>query len=430
MTRSSAHHPCCCSCHGSLTFHATLYCDCGKHITAPPPGYPCEPSEPGCPPPPRKPHPGVVDLPQEDPPFHAPRCPPEERPERGSADELYWFRAQIARTRRVGACFGPRKDEFLPFLLVRSTSGDRGGRPSAGVFWESPDIFVAPGVEADSAPLFPPDSVGIARANVPNTLYAHVWNLGKAPAYRVRVEFYWFNPSLGIARSDANLIGAATVDLGNRFSLSSQWREVSSTSGRYVTRGCHAIVRCPQTWIPTFENQGHECLVVRAFEPILDPLSPNQFSAAADRHVGQRNIAVVQAASPAAIDLQLSLGYFPEPAAAEVGMEVLPPDAMEWIQMLTQRRVPGIVSANGILGGFLPPSPAGTRVPAVQDLPAACRDPILRPSERFHRGCDPLAVVFHASAPNIQPNQAQVLRLRQRIAEGVIGGYTVLLIAR
>lgn len=47
---------------------------------------------------------------------------------------------------------------------------------------------------------------GIARANAPNTLYAHVWNVGKAPAFGVRVEFYWFNPSLGISRADANLI--------------------------------------------------------------------------------------------------------------------------------------------------------------------------------------------------------------------------------
>jgi hypothetical protein len=34
---------------------------------------------------------------------------------------------------------------------------------------------------------------------------------------------------------------------------------------------------------PAFENDGHECLVVRAFEPILDPTPLDQFSAAADR---------------------------------------------------------------------------------------------------------------------------------------------------
>ena len=61
-------------------------------------------------------------------------------------------------------------------------------------------------------------------------------------------------------------------------------------------------------------NNGHECLVVRAFEPLLDAVSPDQFSPGADRHVGQRNIAVVQAASPASIDLVLDLGWQPKPA--------------------------------------------------------------------------------------------------------------------
>jgi hypothetical protein len=61
--------------------------------------------------------------------------------------------------------------------------------------------------------LNPPVLGGVAVANVSNTLYAHVWNLGKAPAYRVRVEFYWFNPSLGISRTDANrgAIGAGSM---------------------------------------------------------------------------------------------------------------------------------------------------------------------------------------------------------------------------
>jgi hypothetical protein len=143
-----------------------------------------------------------------------------------------WFRGKIKDILRNGPTFGPRKDEYLPYLMIRATSGDRGGRPiPGGVFWESPDIFVTANQDATSAPLNPPLLGGVAQANVPNTIYAHVWNLGKSPAYRVRVEFYWFNPSLGISRADANLVGATWVDLANRFTLYPKWVEVKEPYG-------------------------------------------------------------------------------------------------------------------------------------------------------------------------------------------------------
>src|SRR5215831_14148184 len=165
------------------------------------------------------------------------------------------------------------------------------------------------------------------------------------PAYRVRVEFYWFNPSLGITRADANLIGAAWIDLANRFTLYPDWQQQTGPDGNtYVTRGCHAIVRCPQTWVALFENGGHECLVVRAFEPMMDSTPPDQFSATADRHVGQRNIAVVQSSSPAGIDLPIALGYPDAPADAEVDLRIDPPTSMEWLKVYTGRADPGLVN--------------------------------------------------------------------------------------
>src|SRR5207249_2193593 len=144
--------------------------------------------------------------------------------------------------------------------------------------WESPDIFVAPDQRAETAPLMPPSTAGVAKAGAPNTLYAHVWNLGKAPAYRVRVEFYWVNPSLGISRADAHLVDAAWVDLANRFTLYPGWQQAVGADGRtYMSRGCHAVVRCPSTWFPVFENGGHECLVVRVYEPMLDGVPFDHF---------------------------------------------------------------------------------------------------------------------------------------------------------
>jgi hypothetical protein len=298
-----------------------------------------------------------------------------------------------------------------------------------GVFWESPDIYVTPNQEANTASLNPPALGGVAQANVPNTLYAHVWNLGKAPAYRVRVEFYWFNPSLGISRADANLVGSAWVDLANRFTLYPKWVEVRESYGQWLTQGCHAIVRCPESWVPTFENNGHECLVVRVFEPLLDSLNPNQFSAGVDRHVGQRNIAVVQAASPATIDLGIDLGYPDAPSDAEVEVTTDAPESMEWLQLLAGNRNPGFSAPTGqIQAGFLPPAAEGTRVPILATLPPDLRAPLLKPREKFHRGCCPLKVSFHAGAVDLTPHEAQVFRIRQRIGGTIVGGYSVVLI--
>ncbi len=421
---------CCCACHGGTKLHATDTCDCGQPIC--PPGRPPKP-EP-CPPPPTRPQPGTVDLPHPEPPtIPTGPVPPwgEGKPPAGDPGQIPWFRGVISDFGRKGPRFGPRKDEFLPYLFVRAASGDRGARPFSGVFWESPDIFVAAGQRADSAPLFPPTGAGIATAAAPNTLYAHVWNLGKAPAYRVRVEFYWFNPSLGIGRADANLIGAAWVDLANRFTLYPQWEQRTGPDGNaYVTRGCHAIVRCPQTWISLFENGGHECLVVRAFEPMMDAIPPDQFSATADRHVAQRNIAVVQAASPAGLDLPLDLGYPNTPSDAEVDLQIDAPASMEWLKAYTGRPNPGLVSPGlPVIAGFLPPSVPAARRLVLQDLPQEARASLLRPRERFERACCPLRVQFHASVSDLKHGEAQVLRLRQRVQGEILGGYSVVLLA-
>lgn len=411
--------------------HPTTVCECGKPITRPPREC-APPPKPKCPPPELKPHPGTADMPQSPPPKPGvSRVPPWTvgRPPAGDPGEIPWFRNQIKNILRNGPTFGPRKDEFLPYLLIRSSSGDRGARPLTGVFWESPDIFVVPDQDAATAPLQPATQGGVAQANVPNTLYAHVWNLGKAPAYRVRVEFYWFNPSLGISRADANLIGAAWVDLGNRFTLYPQWREVKESYGQWLSQGCHAIVRCPQSWIPTFENNGHECLVVRVFEPLLDALGPDQFSSAQDRHVGQRNIAVVEAASPALLDLGLDLGYHDAPSDVEVKVTVDEPANMEWLQLYAGSRNPGYRPAAGpVSAGFLPPAAEGTRVPKFSKVPGDLWAGILKPQERFQRGCCPLKISFHASAQALQHHEARVLRIRQHSGGEVVGGYTVVLL--
>lgn len=419
---------CTCRCHGTAVVHVDLVCDCGRPVVPPGGGD-------ACPVPPSKETPGIVDPRNQPPPF-VPRTDRRsswedpERPAAGTPGELPWLRGRIEEIRRRGPTFGPRKNEFLPWLLVRSASGDRGGRPFNDVFWESPDIFIFPNQDAATAPSMPASAGGVAHANAPNTLYAHVWNLGRAPASRVRVEFWWFNPSLGLSRSSANLVGVAYCDLGDRWTHFDQWTEVEQPYGRWLTRGCHAIVSCPTTWVPVYQNNGHECLVVRAFDPLMDALAPDQFQASADRHVAQRNIAVIPSASPATVDLVLDLGWHPTPGDAVVDLEVVAPDAMEWLKVHTQRRTSRLVKpADPVATGFLPPSPAGSGRRALGLAPGAGSEVLTR-AERFRRGCDPLEMTLHASVRHLAPNEAHVVRVRQRIDGALVGGYSVVLIGR
>jgi hypothetical protein len=133
-----------------------------------------------------------------------------------------------------------RAEQFYPYLLVRSFPGDRGDRPINNIpFWESPDIWIAIG-EPSSTPEIPPNPGGRVVMGGPLTIYAHVWNLGRAPIIGVNVEFYWFTPFVAINGTNAKLIGYATVDLGPRSSDK-----------------CHKLVKCPVAWRPLLGTLSH-----------------------------------------------------------------------------------------------------------------------------------------------------------------------------
>ncbi len=410
-------------------------CCCKPEGKRPPP---CADSGRGrhCEPPPRCPDPGTGDVPQDQPPPSVkvdPTRPGKDpnRPPRNTPADQSWFRDRVRETLRDGPRFGPRKDEYLPFLFVRSAAGDTGARPLNGVFWESPDIFVLGGVDAAAAPLLPTAFGGVAQAGAPNTLYAQIWNLGKSPAYRVRVEFYWFNPSLGISRADANFIGATWVDLGNRFARNTSWTEVRGAGLPYVTMGSHAIVRCPTSWVPEFVNNGHECLVVRVTEPMLDSVTPDQFSAAADRHVAQRNIAVITSSSPANVDLSLDLGFMEQTGTAEIEVVEADANGMEWLMLYAGKRALGYAApAAKAVWGLLPAQPRSVRRLHLTPLHLDQRALLLRPRETVQRGCDPLSIQFHAGIADLKRGEARVLRVRQRVDAQTVGGYTVVLMGK
>jgi hypothetical protein len=312
-----------------------------------------------------------------------------------------------------GVKFGPRKNEFLPFLVIRSNPGDHGDRPYQGAWWESPDIFVQPDQEASTASAVPPTLGGSAIAGRPNTLWAHVWNLGRSPAFNVRVEFYWFDPTTGFNADGAHLIGATYVDLGARDSTTA-----------------HTIVKCPNSWRAQFVDGGHECLLVRCFDPLLDALGPNPWHAAENRHVGQRNITVVEAQSPAVAQMTLRLGCADAPGQARIDVVQEKLDHVPWLALLGGRNPPLFrdPAAATVSAGVLPPFLHGgdSLAPDLRTIPAAARDKLLRRQLVFQRGCDELAVPFFVSVDGLRSGEATVFRVIQRVDERITGGYTMI----
>jgi hypothetical protein len=310
--------------------------------------------------------------------------------------------------------FGPRKDEYLPYLVVRAFGGDRGARTISVPFWESPDIFVAPNLSAEVAPPAPTTRGGLAQASAPNTLWAHVWNLGRAPVVNARVEFYWCDPTVGISSDPSQLIGVAHVDLGDR------------NSGR-----AHTIVKCPTSWVPTFLNGGHECLIVRCFEPLTDPLGNNPWSPWDDRHVGQRNIHVVNAASPAVAQIALRLGCAAPPGPVTLEVRRVRAADVGWLSVLAGKRATGMRDAASVreVVGLMYPTPLRgvSDRPKLADITPKAAEGLLRRRIEFERGCDELEAVFYVSVDGLQPGECRIYRIQQLASGRITGGYTVIL---
>jgi hypothetical protein len=120
-----------------------------------------------------------------------------------------------------------RADSLLPFLLIRSYQGDIGARPNedATTAFSSPDIIMAT-PRAAGLPPEPtvrgrdgwPDSEFTSRivqypgAGVLCDVWVHVWNLGRAPAYGVRVRAW----AQGADGPPGRYIGGQRIDLGDR----------------------------------------------------------------------------------------------------------------------------------------------------------------------------------------------------------------------
>ncbi len=212
---------------------------------------------------------------------------PDDREPTREFDEEAWRKRRRRHRREVekgirDAWDNPDDQErprYTPWLVIRYAAGDYGFRPIPGGtnYWKSPDIWI----ESSN-----PSGNGVAGED--NFVWVRIFNLGMAPSAPVKVDFYWANPALGLGAANMNLIGT-------------EWTDVPSQSFREV--------RCNSAWVPVFVNNGHECLKVNCTDPILDPITA-PFQPKLDRHVGQRNVTVLEGAAGARMKFDLELNNF------------------------------------------------------------------------------------------------------------------------
>lgn len=132
----------------------------------------------------------------------------------------------------------------------------------------SPDIWVVPGNNPNGDP-------GPPTVNTPNYIWARVTNRGDTGVTNATVKYYWGNPGTLITRSSVAWIGTSYVSLASNESKD---------------------VLCVVPWIPTWINNGHECLIVEAF-CAEDPLPPHSgdsvFGVPDNRQIAQLNLTVI-----------------------------------------------------------------------------------------------------------------------------------------
>jgi hypothetical protein len=347
-----------------------------------------------------------------------------------------------------------RADRFLPYLLIRTALGDRGDRPINVPCWESPDIWTVVGDPASTPPI-PPDHGGTVLVGQPATLYAHVWNLGFAPLAGVRVEFYWVDPSVGAGGSLSHLIGMARCELAGR-----------------GMQGSHKLVKCPTAWVPAMLNGGHECLFARV-AGIGDPIGGNEWNPNLNRHVGQRNIAVVAAGTNiAGLVAQLDAS---RPAGTRLQLIQVGPREGELVRRIAiprlrlvdlrtqvlgeidsgQRIVAGdqkeasaamLAPVHPLAAAKPPPPPPIQRGPplpivdpsAILDLGrgatsrrGAAADPARLPN-RLAELLDGVAALRPKARrlPPPQAGEAQLLRIATYAGDRLVGGYTIVIAGR
>jgi len=167
------------------------------------------------------------------------------------------------------------------WLLIRYDAADLGARPipASDVWWESPDIWLTGG-----------DAFGNPIGGQPANVFARVWNLGTLVAAPVFVDFFFVAPSLGILPSAPKRIGHKSACV-------------------LVPPLSTVVAACPTPWVPPItEGNLHACLLATCSAPISGDTPTVPFNPVADRHTGQHNLTVLEAAAGKKLSFTLQLG--------------------------------------------------------------------------------------------------------------------------
>ncbi len=311
--------------------------------------------------------------------------------------------------------FGKQREtrHYTPWLVIRDNYGDFGARPLAPgtVFWESPDVWVE-------------SSAGINQP-VPgenNTVYARISNYGFQFATAVQVKFWWADPSLAITETNAHLIGIAYANVPSGWSVN---------------------VKCPNPWVPTVVNGGHECLVAEAFIPGSDPLTA-PMDPVDDRHVGQKNEQLILLKKGMSFSLNVkAINIFNEAKELRFDVQTLRVQNIHPLVQMRAANLPGNLTPAHANLGFGINALEGTAKFMAESLRFAERllaralhevEELLEGEEAHGRvthkaGFGPLesrTLAITGKVPdNAEAGQTFMFRIVQRIGKAVTGGYTV-----
>jgi hypothetical protein len=185
-------------------------------------------------------------------------------------------RATLEKIRRGGAPPEPpddrhppvatvprRADQLLPFLLIRTFPGDIGARPlDPTAAHQSPDIVVTTPAVDDLVVVDRKAFAATLKNRIPTDyfgepwtamfdVWVHVWNLGLASAFGVRVRAWAVEPGKGYRR----FIGGRRIDLGDRTSTTSHlmvkmgtWRKDESENLMAIAESITDVANGTRDW--------------------------------------------------------------------------------------------------------------------------------------------------------------------------------------
>jgi hypothetical protein len=181
-------------------------------------------------------------------------------------------RAKVnTRLDRLAPRYRVRQDGLWPFLLIRDFLGDDGKTRLTRDLRQSPDLLVVPG---DVATLAPASLTDRPRRNEPHTVFVHVWNLGRLPAFGAQLSVLAFaSAPPGGAAPPPELVGTRYLDLPDR-----------------GDPACHAVFRLPALYRPAVAA-GTQVRLTAQVSCLLD-LCPAAAASRADRHQADRRLII------------------------------------------------------------------------------------------------------------------------------------------